>query len=111
MTISHSNPTRYATGAIRILLGVIVISCLSSIFLYNRMVQARRADNQITKVVDQLKVENAKLKNDLYTMIDGRSLTMHAERLGYIKDSNPAYITFLADGSVREGATVSLLER
>jgi hypothetical protein len=38
-------------------------------------------------------------------------LTMQAERLGYIKDSNPTYLTFLADGSVREGSKVSLLQR
>ncbi len=111
MTISQAQPERYASRAIKILLGVIVVSVVASIFLYNRMVVARRGSDQLVKTVDQLNVANAKLKNDLYTMIDSRSLITQAERLGYIKESNPHYISFLADGSVREGTKVSLLEQ
>lgn len=87
-----------------------MVFCLASIFLYNRMVDGRQRASQYVKSVDTLKVENTKLKNDLYTLIDSRSLTIAVERLGYIKDSNPGYLTFLADGSVRDDQRVTFFK-
>jgi hypothetical protein len=111
MTISHAQPERYAVKTIKLMLIVIFVLCVGSVLGYNQMIEARAAKTQVTKRIEALTSENATLKNDLYTVIDSRSLTMQAERLGYIKDSNPTYLQFLADGSVREGSKVSLLDR
>lgn len=108
MTISHSSPIRYFSSAIKYLVIAIIMCALALIFLYNRMVTARAVVKETSKKLELLTTENAKLKNELFTLIDTRALTMNVQRLGYIKDSNPTYLTFLADGSVREGTKVSV---
>lgn len=111
MTITYSQPHRYAGTVIKACLVLLVLVAAATVFGYNQMIKVRAAYTQATKRLDAVTIENAKLKNDLYAVIDNRSLTMEVERLGYIKESNPAYLQFLADGSVREGGKISLLER
>lgn len=84
--------------------------CLVLVMCYDQGTSARREVSVLTKQVEALKTTNTALKNQLYGLIDTRTVTMQVERLGYIKDSNPAYVTLFADGSVREDGRVSLLK-
>ncbi len=109
MTISAPNHNRQLDYAIRWLFIGIIVCAVMSIGLYNKMVTIRRVVTEKTKQIETLKVENTQLKNTFYTILDTRTLTKAAERLGYVRDVNPSYITFLADGSARqEGPTVSV---
>lgn len=110
MTISYTRPEQYIARAIRLLLILIVIAVTALVFFYNQNTAVRRAVAVATKEVEALRVENTKLKNQVYALTDNRSLIVAVERAGYIKTSNPTYVTFLADGSVRDTERVSLLK-
>lgn len=110
MTISYTRPEYYIARAIRLLLVLIVVAVTALVFFYNQNTTVRRAVSVATKQVEALRAENTKLKNQVYTLIDNRTLIVEAERAGYIKTSNPTYVTFLADGSVRDADRVSLLK-
>jgi cell division protein FtsB len=109
MTISHSKPNFYVNKIIRLLSIAFVLGCALMVFLYNQNTKSRQEVSKLTKEVDALRSDNTQLKNDLHGFIDSRMLTAQVERLGYIKESMPTYITLLADGSVREDGRVSLL--
>jgi len=109
MTITATSNNRRLNCAIRWLLVGIVGFTIVGVNLYNNMIEVRRAVAERTKSIELLKSENTKLKNNYYTLLDTRTLTKAAERLGYVRDSNPSYLNFLADGSARQdSATVSL---
>jgi hypothetical protein len=109
MTITAPNRNRQLNYAIRWFFVGIIGCAVLSVGLYNTMVTVRRTVNEKMKLVETLKVENTQLKNTFYTILDTRTLTKAAERLGYVRDVNPSYITFLADGTTRQdGPTVSV---
>lgn len=92
------------------MLVLIVVASTSLVFFYNQHTTLRRAVSVATKEIESLRAENTALKNKVYTLIDNRALVVAVERAGYIKTSNPTYVTFLADGSVRDAERVSLLK-
>lgn len=111
MTISHSKPGAYTNKIIRLLGVAFILGCALLVFLYNQNTKSRQEVSRLTKEVEVLKTTNTQLKNDLHGFIDTRMLTMQVERLGYIKESSPTYVTLFADGSVRDDGRVSLLRR
>lgn len=108
MTISHKQPSSYINRSIKILLAVFPVCCLAIIMFYSQNGSLRAELAEIRKEVDTLSALNTELKNSLQGLVDNRALTIQVERLGYIKQTRPTYITLFADGSVREAATVSL---
>jgi cell division protein FtsB len=109
MTISQSKPGKYTNKVIRFLGIAFILGCVLMVFLYNQNTGNRQKVSQLSKEVELLRSTNTQLKNDLHGFIDGRMLTMQVERLGYIKESSPTYVTLFADGSVRDDGRVSLL--
>ena len=102
MTIAAPNRNRQLICAMRwCFVGIAGLSMLIAV-LYNQTVSLRRAISQETKLVDDLKLENAKLKNSFYAVLDTRTLVAAAERLGYVRDNNPSYLTFRADGTAAQ---------
>lgn len=109
MTISYARPEQHIKRAIKILMIVLASSSIFLVYFYNQSNSSRRLVLSVKKQVEVLRTENAKLKNQAYSLIDNRALTVLVEKKGYIKTSNPAYLTFLADGSVKDAERVSLL--
>ncbi len=111
MTISAPNRNHQLNCAIRWLLVGLVFFAVIIMNFYNNMVIVRRTVAEKSKNLEILKVENTKLKNDFYTLLDTRTLTKAAERLGYVRDGNPSYLTILADGTVRQDAPAVSVRR
>ena len=84
--------------------------CMVCVVLYNQTVELKHGISQESKLVDNLKIQNAQLKNSFYAVLDTHTLVAAAERLGYVRDNNPSYLTFRADGTAAQdsGSSVSL---
>jgi hypothetical protein len=109
MTITAPNRERQLTYAMRWLLFGIVVLVVISVSFYNKTVTLRRFVAAQEKAVDTLKLQNAQLKNSFYSVLDTKTLVAAGERLGYVRDNNPSYLTFRADGTaVENGPSVSL---
>ena len=109
MTITAPNRNRQLNYLMRWFFVGIVVLCTMSIGLYNKTVALRRAVSVVSKTIDDLKLENAQLKNAYYAVLDTHTLISTAERLGYVKDSNPGYLTFRTDGTAaQDDSSVSL---
>ena len=79
------------------------------IALHNQTVVFSSEVKQKAKIVGDFESANAQLKNSYYAALDTKALVDSAQQLGYVRDSNPRYISFSADGQVLQGgSTVSL---
>lgn len=109
MTISSPNHDRQLSYVMRWLFVGIIAAAVVSIGIYNKTVALRRAVAAGTQRVEQLKLKNAELKNTYFSSLDNRTLVSVVERLGYVRDNTPLYLTFRADGTaVQDGPAVSL---
>lgn len=108
MTIAPPNHDRRMNCAMRwLLVGIIVFGFIAAGF-NSEMVTLRRVVSAKAKVVDELKLQNAQLKNSFYAVLDTRTLVSAAERLGYVKDGTPSYLTFRSDGTAEQDAPSSV---
>ncbi len=107
MTIATPNRDRQLTYAMRwLFVGVVVFGSIV-VVLNNKTVTLHRLVAQKEKIVDQLKLQNAQLKNSFYAVLDTRTLVATAEKMGYVKDSAPAYLTFRSDGTAEQDSLSS----
>lgn len=109
MTIVATNHNRHLTYAIRWLLVGIALMAMVSVGVYNSTVALRRSVAQKAKAIESLKMEQAELKNTFYGALETKSLVAAAERLGYVRDGSPSYLTLAADGTARQDATATSL--
>lgn len=110
MTITAPNTNRQLNYLMRWLVVGIAILAIFGISAHGTMVKLRRAVSEKTKQLEELRLANAQLKNEYYTALDTRTLLAAGERLGYLRDNNPTYLTFRADGTPANGPSVSLRE-
>jgi hypothetical protein len=109
MTIATPNRDRQLACIMNWLFVGIVIASVVCVGFYNSTVEMRRAVSRKAKAVEVLKLEGAELKNSFYAVLDTPTLVAAAERLGYVKDNTPSYVSFAADGSATfGGSSVSL---
>jgi hypothetical protein len=109
MTIATPNRDRQLACMMNWLFVGIIIASVICIGFYNSTVEMRRSVSRKGKVVEALKLEGAELKNSFYAVLDTPTLVAAAERLGYVKDGAPLYVSFAADGTAtRSSASVSL---
>ena len=109
MTIAATNHNRRLTYVVRWLLAGITLMAILSVGVYNSTVALRRGADQKAKTIESLKTEQAELKNTFYGALETKSLVAAAERLGYVRDGNPSYLTLAADGTARQDATATSL--
>ena len=109
MTIAAPNRNRQLAYTMRWLMVGIVSLCIVSIGLYNRTNELKRGISEKAKIVEVSKLKNAELKNAFYAAIDTKALVSAGQRLGYVRDNNPSYLTLYADGTApQDGSSVSL---
>lgn len=108
MTIAAPNRDRQMTFAMRWLLVGIIVFGFVAVGLNNKTVTLRRLVSAKEKIVDELKLQNAQLKNSFYAVLDTRTLVSAAERLGYVKDGTPSYLTFRSDGTAEQDTPSSV---
>ncbi len=108
MTIVQPNRSRQITLVIKLLLGGIAGMGVASMLLYNSLVNVRSQVLAQEKIVQELRVENADIKNEYFAQIDSRVLIEVAERLGYIKNLAPKYLTLQTELTQQPSAPGSL---
>ena len=91
--------------SIQVLIGAIIVSLLAAILLYNQMIKTRDLARGAVDQTEQLRLENAELKNQLYTVLDSQNLLAVADRLGLVKDADPRYMSLERDEQFIDIAT------
>lgn len=62
------------------------------IYLYSELVNNRHAIKDVKDSIIALEVENADLKNQLFTMTDPSGLEVLAAEFDFVFESNPQYL-------------------
>ena len=71
---------------------VVLLWAYFSIIFYNDVVDLRHTIGAQEKLVDNLQVDNAELKNKLYLTLDVNNVAGLASESGLILDKNPGYL-------------------
>lgn len=75
-----------------ILMSVLVITAVWGVFLYNQLVSLRHETEKQNSDLRRAEVQNAELKNNLYSVIDERNLKSLINKQSLIFDKNPQYL-------------------
>ena len=71
---------------------VSVVGCaLWNIFLYNSVTTVRHNIDTAANTLEQAQVQNAELKNSLYSITDGTGQEAFLQSRGLVLDTNPQY--------------------
>ena len=68
------------------------MAAILSIYFYNLNVNLRYQIGLQEKALRQLETANGDLRNQLYQLLDSKSLSAVVEKLGLISDKNPDYL-------------------
>lgn len=74
------------------LLVLIVLGAVLTIAFYNESVELRYRLSTQEKKLETLKVANAELRNQLYTIINANTVSRIANELGLILEKKPIYL-------------------
>lgn len=93
MTIIEPNKNKFRFNIfIAFIGGLLILEAVLSVFAYSQSVRfAYLLDGQ-KKSVEALRVQNADLKNRLYTILDFQNVDQLVEQLGLIKEKKPDYL-------------------
>ncbi len=72
---------------------MVIVSMATTVFLYNRLVQARHEAESALAERTQREVVNAELRNKLLVRLEGESLEELAMNRELIKEKDPSYLT------------------
>ncbi len=93
MTIIQPDKTSHLSS---FLISILLIGSISAIlwvvFLYNQLVDVRHEVKRQEENLQQAEVNNAELKNNLYSIIDAKNLKTSTDAQSLILDKNPEYI-------------------
>jgi len=93
MTIIQPNKNNFKIDFfISALMLIFIISVIWGVFLYNQAVDFRHEVDDIAKILKQSEVENAELKNVLYSIIDSKDSESLAVSESLVLEKNPEYI-------------------
>lgn len=93
MTIIQPNKNKFKIEFfISVLMLIFIVSVVWGVFLYNQTVNFRHEAEDIGKILKQSEIENAELKNALYSMIDLKNSESLTVSESLILEKNPEYI-------------------
>lgn len=93
MTIIQPNKNSFKIDFfISILMLIFLAAAVWGVYLYNQTVNFRHETDTITKILKQSEVENAELKNALYSIIDLKNSELLAISEPLVLESNPEYV-------------------
>lgn len=91
MTIIRPNAYKEIKKLVALLSVVLVGTLLLGVFIYLQTVSMKHDIANAQDNLDELKVENADLKNSFYGMMDSDNLEKLALERGLVKDKNPQW--------------------
>ncbi|MEX2033487.1 MAG: hypothetical protein WD889_02940 [Candidatus Colwellbacteria bacterium] len=91
MTIIQPNKNEDIRRLVTLLSTGLVIVLLAVVFLYMQTVTSKHELAKKRNALETLKVENAELKNNFYTLVDVGNLEQLAGELGLVQDKNPQW--------------------
>ncbi len=94
MTIIQLNKNNHKKNfSISILMMVSIVVAVWGIFLYNQLVSLRHEVKKQENNIQQAEVQNAELKNNLYSILDEKKLESLINQQSLVSDKNPEYLT------------------
>ncbi len=91
MTIIQPNKNEDIRRLVTLLSAGLIIVLLAVVFLYMQTVISKHDLAKKHNALEALKVENAELKNNFYTLVDVGNLEQLAGELGLVQDKNPQW--------------------
>ncbi len=91
MTIIQPNKNEDIRRLVTLLTMGLVVVFLAVVFLYMQTVISKHDLAKKRNTLETLKVENAELKNNFYTLVDVGNLEQLAGELGLVQDKNPQW--------------------
>jgi len=91
MTIIQPNKNEDIRRLVTLLSIGLVVVFLAVVFLYMQTVISKHDLAKKRNSLETLKVENAELKNNFYTLVDVGNLEQLAGELGLVQDKNPQW--------------------
>ncbi len=91
MTIIQPNKNEDIRRLVTLLTMGLVVVFLVVVFLYMQTVISKHDLAKKRNTLETLKVENAELKNNFYTLVDVGNLEQLAGELGLVQDKNPQW--------------------
>ncbi|MEK7635951.1 MAG: hypothetical protein AAB405_02565 [Patescibacteria group bacterium] len=93
MTIIQPNKNSFKIEFfISIVMLIFIASAVWGVFLYNQTVNFKHETENISKILKQSEIENAELKNILYSMIDLKSSESLVISESLVLEKDPEYI-------------------
>lgn len=93
MTVIEFGKKDYKINTLTVVLVIVlIISAVSGIALYGRLIGLRHDVSKNEDLVAKLQVQTAELQNKLYGIIDGASDSSFIRSTGLIIEKNPRYI-------------------
>ncbi len=106
MTIIEPNKNRTHLNFILIaLMGMIGLSILSGIYLYNQTVDLRHTIKNEAAMIQKTQEGMVDLRNRLYAVLDLKNLLNIAQSGGLVNDARPSYLE-VTQGPVSDDLTV-----
>lgn len=92
MTANQRTTNKYLNFCRRIALFGIGVSLVGCIFVYYQNISTRKNARDLAQVTEDLRTENAELKNQLYGLLSSENLMQTADTLALVKETNPNYL-------------------
>lgn len=93
MTIIQLNKNNHkANFLISILMMISIVVAVFGVFLYNQLVNIRHEVKKQENNIQQAEVQNAELKNSLYSILNEKNMKSLINQQSLIMENNPEYI-------------------
>lgn len=94
MTIIQLNKNNHKKNfLVSILMAVSVVAAVWGIFIYNQLVSLRHEVKKQENSIQQAEVQNAELKNNLYSILNEKNIKSLINQQSLILEKNPNYLT------------------
>lgn len=94
MTIIQLNKNNHKKNfLVSILMAVSVVAAVWGIFIYNQLVSLRHEVKKQENNIQQAEVQNAELKNNLYSILNEKNIESLINQQSLILEKNPNYLT------------------
>lgn len=92
MTVIRPNK-KNKTLRLAIRLGLVSIMFLIfNVYVYSGTVDIKHEISEVSKNIEQMRADNADLKNEFYSITDQENLDLLAKERGLIKDKSPKWV-------------------